>query len=89
MSQKDLIEKTINFLKRRQRSYLVTFNKESVDTQNILKDLAKFCRADDSTYNIDSRAHARLEGRREVYLRIKDHVELSFEDLYEKYGGQK
>jgi len=55
----------------------------------VLKDLAAFCRAEESTYHPDPRAHAVLEGRREVFLRIQSHLNLSSEDLWKKYSKKE
>lgn len=49
-------------------------------------DLAGFCRAERSCWDADPRVHAALEGRREVYLRIKQHHELSAEELLVLYS---
>jgi hypothetical protein len=39
-----------------------------------LLDLAEFCRANESCFHEDPRMHAALEGRREVWLRIQEHI---------------
>ncbi len=54
----------------------------------VLKDLARFCRAHESTFHTDARAHAVTEGRREVWLRIQHHLKLSPEQLWELYSGR-
>jgi hypothetical protein len=51
-------------------------------------DLSKFCREFESTFNPDPRIAANLDGRREVLLRIIDHLTLSVEELIKKYGGK-
>jgi hypothetical protein len=56
--------------------------------QNVLQDLAKFCRADTTCFHADPRIHSALEGRREVWLRIQKHLNLSSEELYAIFGGQ-
>lgn len=53
----------------------------------VLKDLARFCRAHESTFHPDARAHAVAEGRREVWLRIQQHLNLTPEQLWELYAG--
>jgi hypothetical protein len=55
----------------------------------VLEDLSKFCRANDSTFHMDARLHAALEGRREVYLRIMDQLKLSHDEICKKYGKGK
>ena len=44
-------------------------------------DLRRFCRADASTFHPDPRAHAVLEGRREVWLRIEQYSTLTTEEI--------
>ena len=72
------------FVSRRRTVYVQTFNTQSGD--EVLQDLARFCRADETTFHLDPRVHAALEGRREVYLRIKKHLMLSDEQLYEIFA---
>jgi len=55
----------------------------------VLDDLKMFCKAEDSTFTPDSRVSALLEGRREVYLRIQDHLKLGSDQLWAKYGNKK
>lgn len=52
----------------------------------VLKDLAKFCRAFDTTFHENERAHALIEGRREVWLRIQNHLNMTPDELWQKYG---
>ncbi len=54
----------------------------------VLKDLARFCRAHESTFMPDDRAHALAEGRREVWLRIQNHLNLSPDELWALYSGR-
>lgn len=54
----------------------------------MLLDLAEFCRANETTFHDDARHHARLEGRREVWLRIVQHLHLTDEQLMRLYAGQ-
>lgn len=49
----------------------------------VLKDLARFCRAYETTYDADPRKHAALEGRKEVWLRIQSYLQLDSEELFE------
>lgn len=55
--------------------------------QDVLDDLAGFCRAERTCWAPDARLHALLEGRREVYLRIKEHLELTPEQLLSLYSN--
>jgi hypothetical protein len=69
-------------------AYRHVFNPESKAVQTVLKDLAKFCRANESTFQTDPRAHALVEGRREVWLRILEHTQLNPEEFWKKYGRE-
>lgn len=81
------IEKLKDNLRDRQRAYQVTFSNEA--GKAILRDLAKFCRAHQPTFHADPRVHAALDGRREVWLRIEQHLKLSDEDIWNLYDGRK
>lgn len=82
-------QRTLNFLRDRRRSYLLTFNKQSPAAQEVLIDLARFCRANESCFNSDPRIHAVLEGRREVWLRITQHLHLTPEQLFALSTGNQ
>ena len=77
-----MIEKLREFLSQRRNAYLRLFNLENRDVQFVLQDLAKFCRAHESTFHPDERTHALLEGRREVFQRIQQHLNLTEEELW-------
>lgn len=81
----ELIARTIDFLRGRKRDYQVTFNNPS--GMRVLADLAPFCRAAESCFDADPRLHAVAEGRREVWLRITRHLNLSSDDLFRIYAG--
>ncbi len=53
----------------------------------VLADLGRFCRADEPAWSEDARHHARLEGRREVWLRIQNELKLPVEDLLQRRVG--
>lgn len=74
------------FLARRRTVYAKTF--AGVYADEVLADLAKFCRANETTFHPDQRVHAVLEGRREVWLRIQQHLNLSDEDLWRIFANQ-
>jgi len=84
-----LLERSKEFLFGRSLSYKRVFNDESRDTVSVLSDLARFCRAHNSTAHIDTHAAARLDGRREVWLRIQHHLQLTDEELWALYGGRQ
>jgi hypothetical protein len=78
-----------DLLHDRKVAYSQTFNLEGEAAKAVLADLARFCRADKSTFHPDARIHAVYEGRREVYLRIQDHLNKSVAELAEAYGARK
>ncbi len=78
----DAKERARNFLFNRQRSYVQTFDPASEPNAAVLSDLAKFCRANATTFHPDPRVHALMEGRREVWLRIQKHLKLDSETLW-------
>lgn len=55
--------------------------------QDVLDDLAGFCRAERTCWAEDARLHALLEGRRETYLRIQEHLQLTPEQLLVLYSN--
>lgn len=83
-------QRALDMIRLRKQSYANVFKTEDARFSRIvLEDLARFCRAERSAYDPDPRTHALLEGRREVWLRIADHLGLSDSELYEKFVGGK
>ena len=80
-------EKAQSALKRRQLAYQQLFLGHGINTDVVLADLAKFCRANESTFHIEPSASDRLDGRREVWLRIQHHLRLTDEQLWSLYGN--
>lgn len=68
------------FLVRR-RAYKAIF--EGPEGKQVLADLRRFCRATLPTADVDN-IHTTylLEGRREVWLRIMTHLQLTEEDIF-------
>lgn len=81
----ELIERVKAFLRQRQMAYRQVFAGPVAET--VLADLAKFCRASESAFHVDPRVHALLEGRREVWLRIVQHLELEEQELFRRFAG--
>lgn len=79
----ELLEKARRFLMRRRHNYRLTFL--SPPGQEVLRDLAAFCRANETTFHADARLHAVAEGRREVWLRIANHLNMPPDDLWALY----
>lgn len=76
----------ITQLKDRRLAYANVFGKkDDIATDIVIKDLAKFCRAHESTFHKDPRMHAVLEGRREVWLRIQEYLQLTIEQIYQTH----
>lgn len=74
-------------LTQRKRAYLQSFS--GVAGKAVLADLAIFCRANETCFHPDARASAALEGRREVWLRIREHLDLTEEELIELHTPMK
>lgn len=84
-----IFERSRNYLLARRTAYIRVFDFENVNSQAVLADLFKFCRAEVSTFHPDPRVEARLDGRREVWLRIQHHLRLTPEQLWVLYSGIK
>lgn len=72
-------------LSRRQQAYKHCLGEKNVAVVTVLADLAKFCHAFETTYTDIERQSAVLEGRRQVYLRILNHLEMELETLWKLY----
>ncbi len=86
-SKRETQESLRALLFSRQADYQITFGGQQ--QARVLEDLARFCRAEESTFHADPRVAAMLDGRREVYLRIMDHFKLDPEVLWAKYSQPK
>ena len=54
----------------------------------VLRDLAKVCHATTTTYNEDPREHAVAEGRRQIWLRIQNMINIPDAEIYELQQGE-
>lgn len=88
MSVHRLIERGMALLRHRSMSYRDVFLGHGPSTDDVLQDLAKFCRAHESTFHVEHSMSDRLDGRREVWLRIAHHLHLSEEQLWAIYGNK-
>jgi hypothetical protein len=104
VSARDEIGRAFDFLRQRRLAYQLTFSTPKLVArirtayraafthpagEMVLADLAKFCRAAETC--VIPGDHDRtliLEGRRECFLRITDHLNLSSEQLYALYAGR-
>ena len=75
-------------LTTRRQAYQQTF-KQGVHSDRVLADLARFCRAGESTFHENPHLSDKLDGRREVWLRIQTHLNLSEEDLWQILGVEE
>ena len=82
-----LLDDGKQLLQDRASQYRDTFPDGNPAVAAVLKDLAKFCRAHESTFHPDHAISDRLDGRREVYLRIMHHLNLSADELWARYGN--
>ena len=69
-----------DLLSRRKQSYKQVFG--GFHGKRVLADLARFCRATEATFDPDPRLSAYLDGRREVWLRIQQQLNLTDEEIY-------
>jgi hypothetical protein len=75
------------FFSLKKRHYQQTFNKIQPSDMIVLSDLAKFCRAGESTFHPDPRVAANLDGRREVFLHIAQYLNLTVEQIVQLHAG--
>lgn len=73
---------------QRQAAFRSVFDSESPTAKLVLEDLEKFCKAQQSTFDIDPRVHALQEGRREVFLRITEYLNLTSQNLWDLRTGR-
>lgn len=72
------------FVEQRKRAYQLCFGTPA--GKEVLKDLIKFCRGNESTWDEDQAKRDVLIGRREVWLRITEHFAIELDDLVRRYG---
>lgn len=75
----------LDLIRHRKQAYVHTFKHDSKFASDVLADLAKFCRGNQTTYHSDQRMNDVLQGRREVFLRICEHLDLDERTLFEKF----
>jgi hypothetical protein len=56
--------------------------------QIVFKDLMQFCYFLDSTFDPDPYERAKREGRRQVFLRIAQNINLTVDEAYRVYTGR-
>lgn len=77
------------WLRARREAYVRLFAGNAMvgDNAIVLSDLKSFCRGERTPWDPDPRIHALLTGRFEVYTRIRQHITMSFDELWELYNG--
>ena len=85
----EFYQRALDALRLRSRSYRMVFNPQSGDAKAVLKDLARFCRANETVYHPDQRMTDVMIGRNEVLLRILRHMKLQPTDLYAILDGRE
>ena len=83
-SFKESVEALRAFLFRRRQAYISTFSGEVPKV--VLADLARFCRANESTAHPNPDMWKQLEGRRQVWLRIQQHLQLTEDEIWDLLG---
>lgn len=89
MTSSTILQALKSALWNRQKAYRTVFSPQNPYLGVVLADLAKFCRAHDSTFHSDPRVHAILEGRREVWLRIARNLNLTPDELWGLYSKEE
>lgn len=77
---KELAKKARRFLMRRRHVYTLTFR--SIPGEEVLADLSRFCHANKTTAHPNRDLSLILQGRREVWLRIANHLHMTPDELY-------
>jgi hypothetical protein len=75
--------KPIEYLTGRLQNYRRTFTSDTGD--KVFTDLLRFAKLGETFYHQDPYVRGMIEGRREVVVRIADHLNLSPDELLAKY----
>lgn len=87
MTADELMQNTLLFLRDRSSAYKTVFKENEVAQHIVLEDLARFCRANETCAVPGDRDRSLiLEGRREVWLRIQQHLGLTEKELMAIYN---
>lgn len=83
----ELFSKLFNGYRWRARHYRAVFGQRNPSTEAVVADLSKFCSFLDTIREpgADEKEGWILEGRRQVFLRIVQHTQLSAEELFTLY----
>ena len=72
------------YLATRRMNYQRTFT--GMPAKMVLADLARFCRANASTFHTNPAVQSKMDGRREVWLRIQQHIRLNDLELWQLFA---
>ena len=75
----------LDLIRKRKQDYAHTFEEGDRFNQAVLADLTRFCRGSQTTFHENQRMNDVLQGRREVLLRICEHLGMNERELYEKF----
>lgn len=93
MAVSEAVRSAFGFLTGRARAYKRRLDPADRDADVILTDLMRFCHANEPLVvrgsPPDPLVTARLDGRREVWLRIQRHINLDDETLWRLYDGRE
>ena len=93
MSLSEGVRAAFVFIRDRKTAYQIAMSQPGMAA--VLLDLSKFCRANetcvvlDKDGRMDEQRTFVLEGRREVWCRIQEHMNLTPKQLYALYTGQQ
>jgi hypothetical protein len=95
LSYETLKARTLTFLEERKRSYLWGVRaltqklRPTPDADMMLADLARFCRATEDTLGTTTEGTYILIGRRQVFLRLTQHLNLTPAQLFDLYAKHR
>lgn len=80
-------QKAQQYLASRAKAYQRVYLGTGIDGLIVLEDMAKFCKAHETTFHLDPRVSNILQGRHEFWLRVQQHLKLTDEQLWKMYGN--
>lgn len=82
-SEQEQLNKYLENIKNRNLAYKNCFDQAHLENRAVLTDLALFCRMFTTTHDPNQSEDPRvLEGRRQVFLRIQEHMQFDQMQLY-------
>ena len=71
----------LKILKGKERAYRLSLGNEA--GKDVIADLRSFCNGTRSNFSPDALEMARMEGRREVFMRIMNFMKVDYEQYYD------